>query len=396
MRVVCVHVPHFHVQVECLKDPDLGKRPVVIVGMPEERGFVIDCSEELAQRGVAPTMPLKDVYHLCYDAVPVLVRRREHSLLWEEVLSSIAGITLRMEPKEEGTVFLDVTRLPGMYKSEEQVASALGCMISDRFQLNVRIGAGNSRFMAFEAALCALKDARVIPSGMEKDFLSPLNIDRLPVPDDVRERLRLLGLHSLGQISAFTLSALTSQFGAVGKDLWELSNGIGERGRIPCAFTITDVDRELVCDGPVHSKQEIKAALLELLDGLCLELEELGKACRTVRLVLDLRNRTFFEKQFVLHAPTARKEDMLRRIMAGLEGVELAGPVRIMSVRAGGLVNHDGRQERLFRSRPGLTQGMKDVSGFLKTKYGALSLARAVRNDSGTHLPDDRFIFVEP
>jgi hypothetical protein len=87
---------------------------------------------------------------------------------------------------------------------------------------------------------------------------------------------------------------------------------------------------------------------------------------------------------------------MLRRIMAGLEGVELASPVRIMSVRAGALVNHDGRQERLFRSRPGLAKGMKDVSGFLKTKYGALPLARAVRNDSGTHLPDDRFIFVEP
>lgn len=396
MRVVCVHVPHFHVQVECLKDPDLRKRPVVIVGMPEERGFVIDCSEELAQRGVAPMMPLKSVYHLCYDAIPVLARRKEHALLWEEVLSSIAGITLRMEPKGDGTVFLDVTRLPGMYKSEEQVASALGCMVSDRFQLDVRIGAGNSRFMAFEAALCASKEARVIPSGMEREFLSPLGIDHLPVPDDVRERLHLLGLHSLGQISAFTLSALTSQFGAVGKDLWELSNGVGEHDRIPCAFAITDVDHELVCDEPVHSKQQIKAALLELLDRLCLELEELGKACRTVKLVLDLQNRTFFEKQFVLHAPTTRKEDMLRRIMAGLEGVELASPVRIMSVRAGALADQNGRQERLFRSRPDLTKGMQEVNGFLKTKYGALPLARAVRNDSGTHLPDDMFIFVEP
>jgi hypothetical protein len=87
---------------------------------------------------------------------------------------------------------------------------------------------------------------------------------------------------------------------------------------------------------------------------------------------------------------------MLRRIMAGLEGVELASPVRIMSVRAGALADQNGRQERLFRSRPDLTKGMQEVNGFLKTKYGALPLARAVRNDSGTHLPDDMFIFVEP
>ncbi|MDD3845188.1 MAG: hypothetical protein PHC90_02370 [Syntrophorhabdaceae bacterium] len=396
MRVVCVHIPHFHLQAEYLKDPDLRKRPVVIVGMPEERGFVIDCSEELAQRGVVPTMPFKEAYHLCCDATPVLARRREYGLLWEKALSSIAGITLRMEPREEGTVFLDITRLPGMYKSEEQVASALGRMIGDQFHLDVKIGAGNSRFIAFEAALCASTGVLVIPSGTEREFLSPLGVARLPITADVRDRLHLLGLHSLRQLSAFTLPALTSQFGAAGKELWELSNGVGERGRIPCAFAITDVDRELVCDEPVCSKQQIKAALLDLLDGLCLELEELGKACRTIKLVFDLQNRTFFEKQFFLHAPTVHKEDMLRRIMAGVEGVELASPVRIMSVRAGALVNHTGRQEKLFRSRSGFEKSMKDIRGFLKTKYGSMPIARVVRNDSGTLLPDDRFIFVEP
>ncbi len=396
MRVACVHIPHFYLQIEYLKDPDLRNRPVVVVGMPQEQGFVLDCSEDLAQRGVVPLMPLKETYHLCYDAVPILARRREYALLWEEVLSSIAAITLRMEPKEAGTVFLDITRLPGMYKSEEQVASALERTISDRFHLHVKVGVGNSRFMAFEAALCAVNGAFVIPSGMEKAFLSPLGIARLPVTDDVRERLCLLGLNSLGQIGTFTLGALTSQFGAAGKELWEISNGVGERGRIPCAFSITDIDRELVCDEPVYSRQEIKAALLELLDGLCLELEELGKACRTIKLVFDLQNRTFFEKQFFMHAPTAHKEEMLRRIMAALERVELASPIRIMSIRAGALVNYGGRQEKLFRSRTGLEKGIKDVSGFLKTKYGAMPLARAVRNDSGTLLPDDRFIFVEP
>ncbi len=340
-------------------------------------------------------MPLKDAYHLCYDALPILARKKEYELLWEKVLSYIAGITLRMEQKRTGTVFLDITRLPGMHKSEEQVASALETMISDHFHLDVKVGVGNSRFMAFEGALCAAKGVFVIPSGTEREFLSPLSIARLPVPDDVREKLCLLGLNSLGQIAAFTLGALTSQFGAAGKVLWEISNGVGDLGRIPCAFTVTDVDREMVCDEPVYSKQQIKAALLNLLDGLCLELQELRKACRTIKLVFDLQNRTFFEKQFFMHAPTAHKEDMLRRIMTGLEGIELASPVRIMSVRAAALVNYGGRQEKLFRTRAD-QKSMKDVSGFLKTKYGDLPLARIARKDGSTLLPDDRFVFVEP
>ncbi len=341
-------------------------------------------------------MALKDAYHLCYDAAPLLARRKEYETLWEDILSSVAGITLRIEPKEPGTVFLDITRLPGMFRSEEQIAHALTRMVSEKFGLDVRMGIGNSRFLSGEAASSAAGAVRVIPPGMERDFLSSIKIGRLAIPDEIRERLDLLGLDSLGQIGAFTFSALTSQFGAAGKELWEIANGVGDQGRILPAFTITDIDREMVCDGPVHSRQEIKAALLELLDGLCLELEELGKACRTIKLVLDLENRTFFEKEFFMHGPTVHKDDMLLRIMAGLEGIELASPVRIMSVRAGALVNYAGKQEKLFRNRNRIERSMKEIRGFLKTKYGSMPLARAVRNDGGTLLPDDRFIFVEP
>lgn len=396
MRVACLYIPHFYCQIEYGKDPSLRNRPVVIVGMPEERGFIMDCSEELARRGIVPSMPLKDAYHLCYDATPVLARRKEYGTVWEDILSSIAGITLCIEPKEPGAVFLDITRLPGMFRSEEQVACALAGMVSERFGLDVAMGVGNSRFLSYEAASSAPGNVRVVPPGTERDFLSPVRIDRLQVPEDIRERLRLLGLDSLGQIGAFTFSALTSQFGAAGKELWETANGVGDQDRIPCAFTITDIDREMVCEGPVCSRQEIKAALLELLDGLCRELEELGKACRTIKLVFDLENRTFFERDFFMHGTTVHKDDMLRRIMAHLEGVEFASPVRIMSVRAGALVNYAGRQEKLFRDRSGIEKSMAGIRGFLKTKYGSMPLMRVVGSDSGALLPDDRFIFVEP
>ena len=97
-----------------------------------------------------------------------------------------------------------------------------------------------------------------------------------------------------------------------------------------------------------------------------------------------------------MHDPVVHKDDMLRRIMAGLEGIELASPVKIMSVRAGSLVNYYGKQEKLFRNLAVIEKSMKDIKGFLKTKYGSMPLTRVVRSDSSTFLPDDRFIFVEP
>ena len=159
----------------------------------------MDCSEDLAQRGVVPLMPFRDVYHLCYDAVPILARRKEHTAIWEDILSSIAGITVRMEPKETGAVFLDITRLPGMFKSEEQIARTLAGMISEKFRLDVKVGIASSRFLAFKAASSSSGNVCIVTPGMERDFLSSVGIGRLPMPDDICERSRLPNLHSLGQ-----------------------------------------------------------------------------------------------------------------------------------------------------------------------------------------------------
>jgi protein ImuB len=250
--------------------------------------------------------------------------------------------------------------------------------------------------MACEAALSAVKDIYVVRTGTERTFLSNLSIEHLPVARDVRERLHLLGLNRLGQIGAFTLSALTSQFGATGKALWEIANGIEEQDRIPCAFSIADIDESIICDEPVYSRDQIKIALLTLLEKLCLELEDLGKACRAIKLVLDLQNKSFIEKQFFLSPPTAHKDDMLRRIMVGLEQVELPSPVQIMSVRASSLVNNSGKQENLFQLRSSLPRSMADISGMLKTKYGSIPVGHVIENNTNTLLPDDRYVFVDP
>jgi DNA polymerase-4 len=396
MRTACVYIPHFYLQVELLKNPDLVKQPVVIIDNAEKRELVLDCSEDLVQRGIRPPMPLKDAGHLCFDATHIPARRKECREAWDAMLFLIASITLRIEPWEPGTAFLDITRLPGMYKSEEKVACALAHLITGQFHVKVAVAVGNSRFLALEAALCASQDILVVPPGGERKFLSQVAIERMPVAGDVLERLSLLGIHSLGQLSAFTLSALTFQFGAAGKKLWEIANGIEEQDRIPCLFTITDVDEEIVCDAPLCSKEQINIAFLNLLEKLCSELEDIKMTCRAIKIVFDLQNRTFFERHFVFHEATACKDDMIRRVMAGIDHVELTSPIRIISVRASSLEPYTGKQEELFKVGNNRSKAIKDIGGFLKTKYGSMPVVRVVRNGTSSLLPEERFLFVEP
>ncbi len=397
MRAACVHIPHFYVQLVRLKDPVLAERPLIIGEGTEEKGRVVDCSEEVAGLGIFPSMPLKDAYRLCTNALFVPLNQKDCGYAWEEILCALAGISLRIESGEPGTAFLDITRLPRLYKSEEQLVSAAVQLILDQFHFVAKAGVGNSRFIACEAALSAPPhDMLIIRSGKEKSFLSPLSVEKLPIPIGVRERIHLLGLHTLGQIGAFPLSAFTSQFGAIGKAMWRIAAGLEEQVRIPCAFPVSDIDQEMVCDAAVYSREQIKAVLAELLEKLCQELEEEGMACRTIKLVFDLQNKTFFDRQFVFKSATANKEEMLRRIMNSLEQVDLPSPVRIISICASGLVPYGGRQEKLFRTGTDFLKGRSDISGFLRTKYGSMPVVRVVENDVSTLLPDERFIFVEP
>lgn len=397
MRVVCVHIPHFCVQVERLKNPHLANKSVVIVAMPERKGFILDCSENLMGKGVRPAMFLRDVHPLLpADTTIIIAQKREYVTLQDEILSSVAGIAIRIEPREQGTFFVDISRLPALYKSEDKLAHALVSLITHTFHLQTRAGVGNSRFLALEAALWAHGEVLVIPPGAEKQFLAPRAIERFPVKSDVLERLHVLGIHTMGQVAAFSLGALTSQFGITGKTLWETANGIEEQGRISCVFAANDIDEEIVCDGPVVSREQIKATLLTLLDRLCAALADLNKTCRAIHLIVDLENKTFLERRFVFHKATSCKEEMVRRIMAGIERLELGSPIRIMSVRASFLEPYTGRQEDLFRTRHGLSKEIGNMSSFLKTKYGAMPVVRAIEDDKASLLPDERFIFVEP
>ncbi len=396
MGIAVVHVPHFYVKTARRNDPALNKKPIIIGETPEGKGSVIDFSPDLEGRGIVPSMAIRDACRLCIDAVFVPFRRKECTLLWKEILFSLGDITLRMESPGPGTAFLDITKLPKLYKSEDQLSCAAMQLMGDQFSLSVKTGVSNSRFVAFQAALIASPHVKIIAPGKEKEFLSSLGIDRLPVPPETKERLNLLGLTTLGHIRAFPLAALLAQFGTVGRGLWELSKGIETRGRIHGSYTVSEIEEVIICVTAAHSREQIKTSLKGLLDKLCGELEHVGMACRTIKLIFFLQNKTCLEKHVVFHSPEAQSEDILRRIMAGLEWVALESPVHMISVRASALSPRAGMQEGLFRVRSDVSKGLRDASGFLKTKYGGMPVVRVIEKNVNTLIPDERFVFVEP
>jgi len=107
MRVACVVVPHFLVEVERLHDPSLRDRPVV-VGGSEERKEVLDCSPEAMARGIRPGMPLREALSRCAEAAFVEAHPDWYRATTLAMVNELRELSPLVEPAEPGVIYVGV------------------------------------------------------------------------------------------------------------------------------------------------------------------------------------------------------------------------------------------------------------------------------------------------
>ena len=395
MRIACIHIPRFYVQVERLKRPGLKGRPVVVGGRPDERALVIDCSEEAEGRGVRPALTVKEAYHLCPGAIFVCPDKEEADGAWEEAISMLQSFSMRIEALEMGTACLDITKTLNIYGSERSLAACMVREIKAACCLEARAGVGNSMFVARSAAFLARPHVHIVPSGREKEFLAPLSVEELPVDGEIKERLALLGLDRLEKVAALSIDALIAQFGRPGKVIHEISRGAEEVRPISRREGGTCLEKEVVCEAPIEATGYLRATLDEAFEEITTEMAKGRRSCRVLRLVLHLMNNKAIERQWIMHVPTSSKEEMVRRIMDGLMAMSLESPIRGFTVYVRGLTRREPVNDTLFAEKSREREGLRGVKDYLRAKYGSLPLVKVEETDPHSRLPERRFVFVE-
>ena len=151
------------------------------------------------------------------------------------------------------------------------------------FQLTVLAGVGNSRFIAEQAALVAPRSVLVVRVGTEKEFVASLHVDRLPVGEEVKERLRLLGLSRLEKVARLSRQAIISQFGSAGACISDIMQGVEDKRQIFKRYGAASVEKEMVGDAPFETIEQFAAALDSALTEVSAGLKKMGRVCRKVK-----------------------------------------------------------------------------------------------------------------
>ena len=221
----CVWIPLFPLRCEEARHGGLAGFPTALLA-PDTTRKLWQVSSLARHTGVKPGMTVSQAIGLCPTLRLIEPDPVHYDEQFANLLAALSEVSPVVEAAELGLAYVGVDGLQGIFGSPEKIIEALRQAVRPSDRPTVRLGWGVGKFTAWVAASRAKpSEAVVVPLGHERSFLASQPIAVLPLDADTHHRLRRLGIRTLGALAGLPEAAITAQFGATGKRLWQLAAG---------------------------------------------------------------------------------------------------------------------------------------------------------------------------
>ena len=283
-------------------NPSLPDRPVVLFA-EGRRGFqVVVCSPEATSWGIRVGMPLGEVQSLLPGpalptssrsparfsrrngvhrkgppivpllkrADPVADRLRLQSLaLHGHRYSPLAGLEEGSTPE---SIWLDISGSEALFGGEQGLAKTLQADLAEQ-GIQTRIAIADSWGAAWGISHYGEAEISLVPSGQQANWLEPLPIAALRIPETVKQSLQMLDVVTIGQLMRLPRASIPSRFGK--ELLRRLDQALGERPELLVAERPAEpLLAEWPFEEPVTDRQTLDHVCEILLERLLKTLEE--------------------------------------------------------------------------------------------------------------------------
>jgi len=367
--------------VERKFDPSLIGKPVLIGGSAD-RGVVASCSYEARKFGIHSAMPMRQAMKLCPHAIIVRGAHGRYSEASREVTEIIRQSVPLYQKTSVDEFYIDYTGMDRFHNCYQH-ATELRQRIIRETELPISFGMSSCKTVSKMATCQAKPNGQLyIPHGMEKPFLAPLNISKIPgLGESTSAKLYQYGIEKIGDLQKSNLKFLETIFGRAGKYIWDKANGIDESVIVPHSERIS-ISTEHTFGSNIADQQKIETILVSMTEELAgkLRRENMVASCLAIK-VRYANFETHTQQQKI--ALTAAEHILIPGIKNLLkEAWNQHRPIRLIGVRLSNLCS-GGYQINLFEDneeRIKLYQAMDKIN----FKFGEKTVCRAAGMEIGT------------
>ncbi|SFR61989.1 DNA polymerase IV [Maribacter stanieri] len=283
--ILHIDLDTFYVSVERLNNRELQHKPL-LVGGTGDRGVVAACSYETRGFGVHSGMPMKMARELCPDAVVIRGNAGDyskHSDIVTEIIKEYVPVFEKSSIDEFYADLSGMDRFFGCY----QYASEMRRKIIRETGLPISFGLSANKVVSKVATNEAKPNNQLkIDEGLEKPFLAPLSIKKIPmVGDKTYQILRNLGLRQVRTVQEMPMEVMQRVLGANGEVIWKRANGIDNTPVIPFCER-KSISTERTFDKDTIDVNRLRGILIAMTENLAYQLRRGEKltACISVKI----------------------------------------------------------------------------------------------------------------
>ncbi len=393
--ICCVRTPHPSLVAAWLTAPVLRGRPLILGGLAHERASVTTASAEARAQGVVEGMSLNQAQQFAPDAIFQAVDEEATARVRQSLLLTLHHFTPDVAAGEDpcSCAFLRLDRLALRWPDRSRLLAAISRAIDAAIRVRPTIGVASSMFVS---AVAAAHATAAVPLVVEQEktraFLARYPIDVLPLDDDLREYLELLGIKTIGRLQAISRPAFRRQFGQKALKVYDLALGDDRRRLRPWRPAVRIEESEPL-EPPVDNTQALQFIARALAERVSASLLAQGLGTRAIRIRLDQESAPALEIEARFAYPMTTAGELFDGIRPRLLRASIVAPLERITLRAGRLEAAYIRQPGLLMRRDGFKESIADAVARLQEEYGSSLVQRAeVRRDAAP-LPDHRILW---
>jgi len=177
--VLHIDIDAFFASVEVLLNPSLKGKPVIIGGMPTERGVVSTASYEARKFGVHSGMPLRTAAQKCPQGIFLRGRYHVYSQISDRFMETLRRFSPHVDVSSIDEAYMDLSGMSYLYPSVYDLAEQIKFEVQRETGVQVSMGLGFSKLGAKLATEVA-KPGNIFFIRDERDFIDNLWLEKIP------------------------------------------------------------------------------------------------------------------------------------------------------------------------------------------------------------------------